>query len=147
MMDEVARASYPPSPVPSDSRLWPFERPFTAFGQFGDDMLDLRVFDQDVYWVDRHGAPHLLNEMSTDYIENVIDFLMGLRDQYFADTQRRWFIQTLGDQLLFDEPGGETLAAALGRPSAGALTAEDWLESTPLMRALRRRQRPASKEL
>lgn len=26
-------AGYPPSPVPSDQRLWPGELPFTAFGQ------------------------------------------------------------------------------------------------------------------
>jgi hypothetical protein len=146
MMNQESQAAYPPSPVPGDSRLRPFERPFTAFGQFGEDTLDLRVFDQDVYWVDRHGKPHLLNEMSANYIRNVIEFLTGLRDQYFADTQRRWFIQTLGDQLLFDEPGGEALAVALGGPSWGALGAEEWLESTPLMRALRGRQRPTAEQ-
>lgn len=125
MTDKESQAAYPPSPVPSDSRLWPFELPFTAFGQLGDDALDLRVFDQDVYWVDRHGNPHLLNEMSADYIRNVIDFLTGLWGQYFADTQRRWFIQTLGDRLLFDEPGGDALAVALGGPPWGALSAEE----------------------
>ncbi len=33
-----------------DDRLWPGERPFTEFGQWGYGSLDLRVFDQDTVW-------------------------------------------------------------------------------------------------
>ena len=139
--DEKPEPTYQPSPVPSDARLWPLELPFTAFGQFGEDALDLRVFDQDVFWVDRLGAPHLLKDMSQEYISNVIAFLTDLRDQYFADTQRRSFLQSAGDQILFDEPAGEVLAHALGAPTWEMLSAEEWLESTPLMRSLRRRLR------
>lgn len=69
--------------------------PFTAFGQFGEDALDLRVFDQGTNWVDRVGRPHFLAEMDEDYIANVIDFLIALRDQCFDGTQRRWFLQSL----------------------------------------------------
>lgn len=131
---------YPPSPVPSDARLWPFELPFTAFGQYGEDMLDVRVFDQGTYWVDRVGVAHLIEGgMSDEYIENVIEFLVEFREQYRADCVRRAFIQTVGDRLLFGEPGGELLAASLGGPAWSELTAAEWLESTPLMRALRRR--------
>src|SRR5689334_17031807 len=89
---------YPPSPVPGDDRLWPFELPFTAFGQFGENRLDLRVFDQDVYWVDRTGTQHLLREMPLAYVSNVIEFLMDLREEYFTASQRRAFIQTVGDR-------------------------------------------------
>src|SRR4051812_37261241 len=103
MSDQAHSDRFLPSPVPSDRRLWPHELPFTAFGQLGVDRLDLRVFDQDTYWVDRTGDPHLLAEMSADYIENVICFLDELRDQYFRDSQRRAFIQTLGDQLLYGD--------------------------------------------
>jgi len=130
---------YPPSPVPSDARLWPTELPFTAFGQLGDDRLDLRVFDQDIYWVDRTGQAHLIADMSETYIANVVAFLVEFREGYFADTQRRWFIQTMGDQLLFGDPGGDGLAVEAGGPTWGELGAEEWLEATPLMRALRRR--------
>lgn len=130
---------YLPSPVPSDRRMWPGELPFTAFGQYGVDALDLRVFDQDVWWVDRTGAPHLLAEMSLDYIGNLIAFLHEQRDMYFFDTRRRWFIQTVGDQVLFGDPGADVLAVAAGGPRWSDLDAEVWLESTPLMRALRRR--------
>jgi hypothetical protein len=130
--------SFPPSPVPSDRRLWPAELPFTAFGQFGLDSLDLRVFDQDIYWVDRFGAPHLLAEMSNEYVGNVIGFLGECCEAYFHSTVRRWFIQTAGDQLLFGNPGADVLAAAAGGPAWSDLSPEQWLESTPLMRALRR---------
>lgn len=76
MADEGAEATYPPSPVLSDVRLWPMELPFTAFGQFDEGALDLRVFDQDIYWVDRLGVSHPLKEMSQEYIANVIAFLV-----------------------------------------------------------------------
>jgi len=122
------------------------ELPVTAFGQFGEGALDLRVFDQDIYWVDRLGVSHPLKEMSQEYIANVIAFLVECREQYFADTQRRWFTQTVGDQILFDEPAGEVLGVTLGGPTWGQLTAETWLESTPLMRALRGRLRAAEGE-
>ena len=89
MVHDYSTGSYAPSPVPSDARLWPLELPFTAFGHLGEDMLDLRVFDQEVYWVDRIGTPHLVLQMSRDYIENVITFLVDLREQYFTDSQRR----------------------------------------------------------
>ncbi|WP_157682885.1 hypothetical protein [Nocardioides scoriae] len=130
---------YLPSPVPSDRRLWPGERPFTAFGHLGVDMLDLRVFDQDVWWVSRVGEPHRLGAMSEEYVENVIAFLVECAETYFVETQRRWFIQTMGDQLLFGEPGADVLAVAAGAPVWSDLDAITWLESTPLMRALRSR--------
>lgn len=82
---ELDPAAYPPSPVSSDARLCPGELPFTAFGQFGVDSLDLRVLDQDTYWIDRHGRAQLLREMSAEFLENVIAFLSELRDQYFAE--------------------------------------------------------------
>lgn len=141
-------AAYPPSPVPSDARLWPCELPFTAFGQYGEDMLDLRVFDQQIWWVDRTGAPHLVEDMSEEYIANVIAFLHEHCEQYQAASACRAFIQAIGDQVLFGGPDGEVLAAAIGGPAWSELTAEEWLESTPLMRALcrvrgRSAQRPS----
>ena len=102
-------------------------------------MLDLRVFDQGWAWVDRLGRPHLVDEMGEDYVANVIEFLEGCAESFFVGSIRRAAIQSIGDQLLFDDPGGEVLAAEVGGPSWAELTVEEWLESTPLMRALRRR--------
>lgn len=133
--------TYPHSPVPGDRRLWPGERPFTAFGQFGENRLDLRVFDQDVWWVDRLGHPHELTQMSGEYVTNLITFLTQNREDFFIAVQRCARIQAFGDLCLFGDPGGDALAVELGGPTWDDLTAETWLESTPLMRALRRRAR------
>lgn len=136
-------AAYPPSPVPSDARLWPGELPFTAFGQWGEGRMDNRVFEQDVYWVDIHGRPHLVadeSDMTPDYINNVIAFLVDGADYFHCCAMLRNAVQAYGDAVLFGEVPGELLAAELGAPLPTQMTALEWLESTPLMRALRRRK-------
>ena len=129
---------YEPSPVPSDADLWPGELPFTAWGQHEYGTLDLRVFDQQRYWVDIHQVPHQLSEMEPEYVRNVITFLLENREYFHAATVRRMAIQTVGD-LLLDRPSAELVAEAVGAPALIDLTPEEWLESTPLMRALRAR--------
>ena len=126
-----------PSPVPADRDLWPGELPFTAWGQHGSGVLDLRVFDQDIWWVDIKEVPHRLVEMSDEYLSNVIGFLLAYAEHFHADTVMRWRLQECGDNLL-GRPSGEALARAAGVPDLAELAPEVWLESTPLMRALRR---------
>ena len=46
------------------------------------DKLDLRVFDQDIWWVDRLGIPHSLEQMSEEYRRNVIAFLLEYAEGY-----------------------------------------------------------------
>ena len=130
--------TYPPSPVPSDELLRPGQRPFTAFGQFGVDMLDLRVFEQDIYWVDRSGRAHLVAEMSPVYVFNVVAFLERHVDGFHRDCVWRWALATLGDVMLGSVPAA-ALELELGQPWIVDLSPEEWLEATPLMRALRRR--------
>jgi hypothetical protein len=128
---------YPPSPVPADRDLWPGETPFTDWGQFGVDHLDLRVFDQDVWWVDRLGRPHRLVEMSEEYVANVILHLEENARYFYFGTMRRSFIQMLGDAY-YGRVNGDVVAEALGAPTLSDVSPEQWLESTPLMRRLRR---------
>lgn len=130
-------ASYLPSPVPSDRDPWPGELPFTAFGQFGEDQLDLRVFDQSEFWVDRLGTPHRLEEMDLSYRRNVISHLCTHRESFHLGAIRRELIQHLGDELL-GAPSAYALTTELGVPRTADLDALTWLEATPLMRALRR---------
>ncbi len=66
---------YEPSPAPSDADLWPGEPPFTAWGQCAEGAIDLRVFDQGIWWVDVTQRPHRLTEMSPQYLTNVITHL------------------------------------------------------------------------
>jgi hypothetical protein len=129
---------FPPSPVPADSDLWPTELPFTAFGQFGPDALDLRVFDQDVYWVDRHGAAHRIDTMSDEYVCNVLEMLTCRAAEYHSATVVRSEIQSLGDAM-FGKVSGELLAGALGVGCVKQAEPDTWLASTPLVRGLRRR--------
>jgi hypothetical protein len=130
-------ADYPPSPVPSDRDLWPGELPFTAFGQWGEGHLDLRVLDQDVYWVDRHGTPHHLTTMTPTYRASVLAHLLEHVHSYWLATCRREVLQCVGDAWLHGTLGGELMAAALGALRTSDLEPRAWLESTPLMRRLR----------
>lgn len=121
-----------PSPVPSDANLWPGEQPFTAFGQFGRGKLDLRVFDQDIWWVDITGTPHRLDEMRFDYQSNVIMFLREHADGYHAATVIRSCLQTVSDAL-----GGHDPVTGLDARVIAAQDPLTWLEQTPLLRRLR----------
>lgn len=134
-MDE---SPFPPSPVPGDADLWPGETPFTDFGQYGIDMLDLRVFDQDVWWVDRFGRPHLIAEMDAEYVESVISHLEERVVGFYYDSMRRSLVQMLGDTL-HGRVNADVVASAAGAPGMDELTPAQWLESTPLMRRLRAR--------
>lgn len=126
---------FAPSPVPADKDLWPGELPFTAFGQFGPDALDLRVFDQDIYWVDRSGNPHLISEMSQGHVENVVAMLTEFAEKYHQATVLRESVQAIGDTML-GRPNVKTLLDDLEVGSVASADALDWLHSTPLMRSL-----------
>jgi len=128
--------SYPRSPVPSDEHLACGELPFTAFGQFGEGKMDNRVFDQDIYWVNIAGKAFLIEEMSSDYRRNVIDFLRENCEYFHARAALRTGIEAL--ILAFEgRVHGDILARDLGSPAIEDLDPLDWLESTPLMRKLK----------
>lgn len=128
---------FPPSPVPADRDLWPDELPFTAFGQFGPDALDLRVFDQGVYWVDRLGRAHHIDTMSVAYLTAVTTMLSERATEFHQASLLREAAQSLGDAFLGRVSAG-VLVDDLGIGSLASVDARDWLESTPLMRRLRR---------
>ena len=75
--------------------------------------MDLRVFDQGVWWVDVLRRPHCLAEMRTDYLQNVQAFLLCGSRSFFDTYHQR----------------SETPA-----PSVAPV---EWVESTELMRAIR----------
>ena len=134
----TARSVPEPSPVPGDADPWPGELPFTAWGQHARGTLDLRVFDQAVWWVDIEQRPHRLEEMSDGYIANVIAHLEIHVESYYLGTLRRALYQMYGD-LLLSRISTEMVADAFGATPLTELTPREWLDGTPLMRALRRR--------
>jgi hypothetical protein len=134
----AAQSGYPLlSPVPGDDDLWDgVEKPFTSFGQFGVDQMDLRVFDQDTWWVDRLGQPHRLTQMSVEYRRNVLRFLLDTAEQRWLDTVMFEAITAMTDALRGKAAYG-AIANAAGAPFVRDLAPETWLEGTPLMRRLR----------
>lgn len=112
------------------------EVPFTVWGQWPVGSLDLRVFEQDVYWVDINQRPHRIDQMTALYRRNVIRFLSANQDYYFVMSARLHLLR-LVEGLLTGGVDGDTLAHALGNPAHDDLSPGEWLESTPLMRRLR----------
>lgn len=131
---------FPSSPVPQDADLWPGELPFTAFGQFGPDSMDLRVFDQDVYWVDRNGDPHAISAMSEEYVSNVLHMLLDRAAEFHATALLRECAQSAGDAL-YGRVSGGVLVENLGIGSLRDSDPQTWVRSTPLVRRLGRARR------
>lgn len=125
---------YPESPVLSDKELSEGELPFTAFGQFGENSLDLRVFEQDVWWVNKLGEPFKLEEMSSDYLSNVEFFLIENLYHFYLG-----FIEKTTIDILLDVMDGKTNSEVLSHELGHGLldqTPESWLSGTPLMRKI-----------
>jgi hypothetical protein len=63
------------------------------------------VFDQSKLWIDQHGIPHLLDEMSTDYLNNVLDFLntrkrfIWGKEQRFVETKETLLVQAIKHKI------------------------------------------------
>jgi hypothetical protein len=140
MGDEFVR-----SPVPRDGTLEADVLPFTAFGQFGVDTLDKRVFEQDVWWVDRFGQGHLVSEMSADYLRAVIGYCEANVRSFWVGAVLREQLGALGAKCGSEDGLGEQVVSELGFGSALDCEPETWLESTPLMRALQRQLDVASR--
>lgn len=112
------------------------DAPFEAFGQYGVGRMDLRVFDQDRYWVDVVGRPFRLEMMSEEYRKNVIDFLLRHQRGFHLKYAMGEIFDSVVN-LARGEPDWSQVAYEFGLPFAGDHESRWWLESTPLMRRLR----------
>lgn len=93
------------------------------------------VFRQHQVWVDINGSEHEIESMPFDYVENVIGFCL----------RRAVSIRVLVDP---ESPFAEWAEALLEAEEGDRLLASHgaaWLETTPLMRALRRRLEGAAR--
>lgn len=134
--DGLLPGGFLPSPVPLDQFLDEGELPFTAFGQFGPNKMDNRVFDQDVWWVDRNGDPHALEDMSPEYRWNVIAFLMERAEYCHVQAMLKMVVEV----VLAERDGRihpDLLVVGVGGATVADLDSVAWLETTPLMRKLR----------
>jgi hypothetical protein len=64
-----------PALIPGDEDLAAGARPFTDFGQSGYGNIDLRVLDQDIYWVNIAGTAFFLTALSPEYRHNIVGHL------------------------------------------------------------------------
>lgn len=135
--EDSVSTSYPESPVPSDAHLEEDELPFTAFGQFGPNSMDLRVFDQGIYWVNAQGVPFLLEEMSRDYLLNVMNHLFNSVDFMYVSVMKKYAVELMiaAQKSTTGKlpPNHPAVAAAM---SIQAKSPGEWLNSTPLVRRL-----------
>jgi hypothetical protein len=115
------------------------------------------VYCQDEWWIDRHGHPHHVENMSLHYVRNVINFLEHRAEvihhrmnraivfaiiKLFEELERPSNLVTLeGRRLTWGEAFGDRMEeeaikeieSAYGDLEQAPL---DWLRNTPLMRAL-----------
>ena len=123
------------SPRAGVERLWPGERPFTDFGQFGYGHLDRRVFDDDndTYWCDITGRAHRITDMTADYRHNVLAFLEHKARYFHLMMIRRRLLElssVLADGRV-DPLDLHRLYALLG------LDPVTWVTTTPIALALK----------
>jgi len=105
--------------------------------QLSPGALDRRVLDQSRIWVTAEARVVFLADMSTAHLRAVIEMLTVRAVEFHAAA----VLDALYALVLADltgEAAGEWLARAFGGPSVAALDPVTWLETTALVRALRR---------
>lgn len=110
--------------------------PFTQFGQFGPGMLDLRVFDQEEYWVDASGNGHRLVDMSDSYRSAVVEFCLRNCSGYFT-AHTRVTARAVLQMAAHGDTTDRLIAVAIAENMLELKDPWTWLEGTPLLRALR----------
>lgn len=126
------------SPVPNDKHLEGDLLPFTAFGQFGEGSMDLRVFEQDIYWVNVKGEPFLLAEMEQDYLFNVMNMLFTDVEHFHlayaqkATVELAMDIQAGRENVVTDADDVKRRVQA----RMGSESAVGWLNGTPLAKRI-----------
>jgi hypothetical protein len=99
---------------------------------------DPLVVEQDRFWVDRQGRVHRLAEMSWEHRAAVLGLLESSA-QYVWIVYHEVTLARLVEVVLLEQGiPGDLLARDLGVIGSHEMAPRTWLESTPLVRALRR---------
>lgn len=99
--------------------------------------LDRHVLDQSVFWVDGAARAHRLEEMSSAYLFNVLGMLQGDARRLHFEAILDAYLDLL-EATLTKTPSGERLTFDLIGRSVGDLEPLEWLETTALVRSIRR---------
>ncbi|GGB98976.1 hypothetical protein [Cellulomonas carbonis] len=100
--------------------------------------LNLAVLDQAVVWVTAQAVPLRIAEMSTAHLRNVVAFLSARAEEFYTSAVLTSLWAVVLADASGDEVAGERLAWELTGRSIADLEPAAWLESTALVRALRR---------
>jgi len=94
-------------------------------------MISLDTLDQSDYWVDRYGAQHALPSMTQSYLENTRAHLIKMaRTLYSLELRRQEDLLFIAELTGWDNGRDPQIQA---RDTAAA---EEWLNSTPLVKAI-----------
>lgn len=95
--------------------------------------LDLRILDQNAYWVTRGAAVVLIADMSTDHLRNVARML--------NDMAMLLHLHAMADMILCPEEAADSLVGELATnrltgSCIATVAPHDWLRATPLLRQI-----------
>jgi len=125
------------NPVEADKYLKPNEPRFIDFGHGGKGNLDLRVFLQDVYWVDTKGEPFLLEDMTEEYLTNVLNILFANAEYHYRD-MAIWYaieLRSIGEGYI--NPDWEYVEKVKNIAASLILeTPHEWLRETDLVKKI-----------
>jgi hypothetical protein len=100
-------------------------------------VLDLRVLDQAEYWVTAEAVVPRIVEAPTPQLQNIIEFLTRRAEElYTAAVLNSLWAVAVADAS--GEVAAERLVWELTGRSVADIEPAEWLESTALMRGLRR---------
>ncbi|MDT0165741.1 hypothetical protein Q9R32_09250 [Actinotalea sp. AC32] len=100
--------------------------------------LNLAVLDQASVWVTAQAVPLRIAEMSTVHLRNVVAFLSARAEEFYTSAVLASLWAVVVADASGEEVAGERLAWELTGHSIADLEPAAWLESTALVRALRR---------
>jgi hypothetical protein len=100
------------------------------------------ILEQDRVWIDRDGTVHRLEDMTHEYRAAVLALLRDCASQVWIVYHACSLMRLVEDVALRGSIPGELLASDLGVVPTHMMQPDVWLDSTPLVRALRRLERP-----
>ena len=110
--------------------------PFTNFNQFGQGRMDLRVFDQNTWWVSIEGKGTLLEELNSEQLTEILNFLFNKAEYFHEVYTTNQLILMVSAHLEGSAPDGIIEIKLMGVDELSMMTPHQWLASTALMRKI-----------
>lgn len=110
--------------------------PFENFGQFREGTIDIRVFDQDKWWVNYKGEPYLLENTDQETLSSILEFLFNNAEFLYELYITNKLISLIASDI-DTESTNEELAKRLAEMDAlTGVKPHQWLASSLLSKKL-----------